>query len=72
MLSDEEKIRRLEQAVVSETPEEIRRIYGELGEVSFTARALGTACLYRGLDTVKALVEHGATFLYHEIGRAHV
>ena len=64
MLSDEEKIRWLEQAVVSETPKEIRRIYGELGEVSFTARALGTACLYRGLDTVKALVEHGATFLY--------
>ena len=64
MLSDEEKIRRLEQAVISESPEEIRRIYGELGEVGFTARALGTACLYRGLDTVKALVECGATFRY--------
>ncbi len=64
MLSDEEKIRRLEQAAVSETPEEIRRIYGELGEVSFTARALGTACLYRGLDTVRALVECGASFHY--------
>ena len=64
MLTEEEKTGRLEQAVTSETPEVIRRIYQELGEVSFTAFALGKACLFRGLDTVKALVECGANFRY--------
>ncbi len=64
MLSDEEKIQRLEQAVMSETPEQVRQIYGELGGVSSAARALGAACVYRGADMVKALVECGASFSY--------
>ena len=64
MLTEEEKTERLEQAVISETPEEVKRIYKELGEVGFTAHALGIACLYRGLDMVKVLVECGASFRY--------
>lgn len=64
MLTDDEKIQRLERAVATETPEEIGCIYEELGEVSFTGRALGAACLYRGLDVVRALVERGASFRY--------
>lgn len=64
MLSEDEKTELLEQAVISKTPGEIKRFYMGSGEVGFTAYALGTACLYRGLDTVKALVECGADFRY--------
>lgn len=64
MLTENEKTDRLEKAVISKAPEEIRSIYKELGEISFTAYALGLACLYRGIDTVKVLVECGADFRY--------
>ncbi|MDE6725829.1 MAG: hypothetical protein K2J79_09520, partial [Ruminiclostridium sp.] len=63
-MTEEEKTERLEQAVISETPQEVRRVYEELRKVEFTAHALGIACLYRGLDMVKVLVEHGADFRY--------
>lgn len=65
-MTEDEKIQRLERAVISKSPEEIKRCYEESGEVSFTAYALGLACRYRGLDTVKALAECGANFRYSD------
>lgn len=70
MMTDKEKAEQLKQAVISETLEEVRQIYKELGEVGFTAHALGIACLYRGLDMVKALVECGANFYYSKEDKA--
>ena len=51
---------------MSETPEEVRRIYKELDEVEFSGLALGLACVFRGLDMVRALVECGASFRHLE------
>lgn len=61
-MTEQEKVTALESAVVNSSPEETERIYKSLGNVEFTARALGLACRFCGLDTVKALVENGATF----------
>ena len=52
----------LENAVINNSPEEIAGIMKKLGSVEFSARALGTACRFRGLETVKALTENGASF----------
>lgn len=59
-----EKIERLEMSVIQDPPAEVAKVCQDLGKVEFTARALGLACRYRGLDMVKTLVEHGATFLF--------
>lgn len=59
-LTEAQKIAVLEEAVLFRTPEEIAEIYKRLGELKYTARALGFACHYRGLDVVKALVDCGA------------
>lgn len=56
------KIAALEQAVLSDTPDEVSRLYQELGEVVLTAHILGIACRFRGPDMVQALVENGASF----------
>lgn len=61
------KIFVLEDSVINDPPEEVARVYKELGEVPFTARALGLACRFRELETVKALVENGASFKYDEL-----
>lgn len=53
--------------MINDTPEETALLYKELGEVQFTARALGLACRFRGLEMVKVLVEGGATFKYDEL-----
>lgn len=55
-----QKIERLEMSVIQDPPAEVDKIFRELGKVEFTARALGLACRYRGLDMVKVLVENGA------------
>ena len=52
------------KAVSTQTPDEAGEVYKKLGKVQFTAHALGIACLYRGVDMVKMLVEHGANFRY--------
>ena len=52
----------LENAVINNSPEEIAEIMKTLGHVEFSARALGTACRFRGLETVKVLAENGAGF----------
>lgn len=61
-MTEEEKEKRLEDAVLSETPDKVRRIYKELGRVEFSGLALGLACIFRGLEMVRALVECGASF----------
>ncbi len=54
----------LENAVLELPPSDISKLLEELGDVKFTALALGYACRYRGLETVKALVDGGATFSF--------
>ncbi|MDE6726443.1 MAG: leucine-rich repeat domain-containing protein [Oscillospiraceae bacterium] len=51
----------LEKAVLYGTAEKVSEL---CGQSEFTARALGFACLYRGLDMVRLLVEYGAVFRY--------
>ncbi|MDE7280323.1 MAG: hypothetical protein K2N36_01095, partial [Ruminiclostridium sp.] len=59
-----QKFEALENAVLRDTPTEIEKLYKGFGEVAFTARALGIAARYRGLEVVKILAENGATFSY--------
>lgn len=59
-----EKHELLEQAVLRDSPNEVSRLIKSLGNVEFTARALGFACRFRGIDMVKVLVENGANFKY--------
>lgn len=54
----------LERAVLEKSPAEVSEMFRALGKTEFTARALGLACRYRGLETVKALVNGGAVFEY--------
>ena len=53
---------KLEEAVINMEPEELREFYAGLGHVDFSAKALGLACRFRGVETVKTLCECGATF----------
>ena len=52
----------LENALINEGIEGIRACFAEKGKIDFTARILGIACRYYGLEYVKALVECGADF----------
>lgn len=61
-IPQENKAEILEQAVINSPLEELVKTYKELGYIEMTARALGTACRFRGLETVKTLVDCGATF----------
>ena len=62
MSNNIEAVEQLENAVVNMDPEELREFYKSLGNVDFSAKALGLACRFRGADMVKALCECGATF----------
>lgn len=62
LIPQENKAEILEQAVINSSLEELVKTRKELGYIEMTARALGTACRFRGLETVKTLVECGATF----------
>ena len=57
-------IKLLEDAVIHDEPDEVKKLIGKLGNIKtiFTARALGLACRFRGLDMVKTLVTCGADF----------
>lgn len=57
-----EKAKALEHAAINFTPEEISKTYARLGKLEYSARALGIACRFRGVECVKALVEGGASF----------
>ena len=65
-MSDNLKVDRLLNAVLFGTPSEAGSIMRE-GGITYTGRALGAACRFRGLDMVKALVENGAKFTYDHI-----
>lgn len=56
----------LENAVLTKNPGRIAEVYRSLGKVDFSARALGLACRFCDVETVKTLVEHGAAFKYDE------
>lgn len=58
------KLETLENAVLTKSPKEVSAIYKQLGDLLNTARALGLACRFKGLEYVKALVEGGANFTY--------
>ncbi|MDE6731714.1 MAG: hypothetical protein K2J77_02405 [Oscillospiraceae bacterium] len=60
-LTPVEKVQRLERAALNSSPEEIARIYAELGKVELSARALAFAFRFRDVECVKALVESGAS-----------
>lgn len=53
---------RLEEAVINMEPDELRELYKKIGYAEFSAKALGLACRFRGVEMVKALCECGATF----------
>lgn len=61
-----QKPKALEKCVLSLTPAEAAKAFKEMGKVMFTARALGLACRYRGLEMVKALAEGGAGFRFDD------
>ena len=63
-LAQLQKTELLEQAVVNKSPKEVKSLLKELGYMEMTARALGIACRYVGMDMVKALVEGGAKFSF--------
>lgn len=57
-----QKAKILEHAAINLTPEEIAQTCAKLGKAEYSARALGIACRFRGVDCVKALVDGGASF----------
>ncbi len=60
-LSLADKAKALEYAAINDTPEDIVQIYAKLGKVEYSARALGIACRFRGVECVRALVGGGAS-----------
>ena len=62
LTDQQKKSKALEYAAVNGTPEEISGVCAESGQVEFSARALGLACRYRGVEHVRAFVEGGASF----------
>ncbi len=61
-LSLPEKTKKLEYAALNLSPKEIAEVCAEVGKLEYSARALGLACRYRGVDCVRALAEGGADF----------
>lgn len=57
-----EKTKELEYAALNLSPKEISEICGRVGHLEYSARALGIACRFRGIECVRALVEGGASF----------
>ena len=63
-ISQKDKCAVLQHAIFTKSPEELSALYRQLEPVQSSARALGLACRFRGLEHVKALVESGANFHY--------
>lgn len=47
--------------MLNSSPEEVAKVYAEVGKVELSARALAYSFRYRGIEYVKALVEGGAS-----------
>ena len=58
------KVILLEDAVINGTLDDVKTVYNTYKPFEITARALGLACRYRGLEFVRKLIELGATFVY--------
>lgn len=63
-LNELKKVLLLEDTVLYGTADEITEVMKKCKRFEFTARALGLACRYGGLEKVKALIGGGATFKY--------
>ena len=70
-LSERQKVLLLEQTVMTGTLDQLREILNSVGNFEMTARALAIACRYRGLDYVKELISHRATFRYEDSVAIH-
>ncbi len=60
-LTPVQKVEKLEYAVINSSSEDVAKVYAEVGKVELSARALGIAFRYRGVDCVKALADGGAS-----------
>ena len=58
------KVQVLEEAVLKGTLDDLKAVLETYQPFELTARALGLAARYRGLDFVRLLVKHGASFVY--------
>ena len=61
---EQKKVQILEETVQKGTLQNLQDVLETYRTFELTARALGLAGRYRGIDFVKMLVEHGATFSY--------
>ncbi len=61
---EQKKVEILEETVLKGTLEDLKAVLKTYGSFELTARALGMAGRYRGLDFVKELVKNGASFRY--------
>ena len=64
--SELKKVEILEETVKTGTLEDLKAVLETYQPFEMTARALGLAARYRGLDFVRMLAEHGATFDYDD------
>jgi len=67
--AEKAKLTAIEKAMLNGTPNDVVKLYREFHIPLLTARILGIAGRYCGLDMVKALVESGASFEYEEARR---
>jgi len=63
-LSELKKVELLEDTVMHGSVQDVIDVYKMYKPFELTARALGLACRYRGIEYVKALVKCGARFKY--------
>lgn len=63
-LNELKKVLLLEDTVLYGTANDITEVMKKCKRFEFTARALGLACRYGGLEKVKVLIDGGATFKY--------
>lgn len=62
--SELQKVEILEEVVLKGTLEDLKAVLDTYKKFEMTARAMGLAARYRGVDFVRALADHGATFRY--------
>ena len=65
-ISEQTKVQLLEEAVLSNDLETVKSLFKEYGNFEFTARALGLACRYAGLEMVELLIKNKSTFEYNK------
>ena len=65
-ISEQTKVQLLEEAVLSNDLETVKSLFKEYGNFEFTARALGLACRYAGLEMVELLIKNKATFEFNK------